>query len=73
MRSSILLLLVATLIAGCAKSEAPKSEAKPAPSSAQTLINGFTGRTAVNAGKKAREDLTRISEKRNADLEAAME
>lgn len=69
--AAILLLSVALLAAGCTKSESPK--AKPTQSTAQTMIEGVTGRTAVNAGQKAKADITRISEQRNRDLEAAME
>ncbi len=73
MKGSVTLLIVIALVVGCTKAEAPKREAKPAPSSAETLINGFTGRTAVNAGQKAKADITRISEQHNRDLEAIME
>jgi hypothetical protein len=37
------------------------------------MINGLTGKTAVDAGRKAQADITRISEARHRDLDAAME
>jgi len=73
MKCSVVLLLAVGLAIGCTRSDTVESKAKPARSSAETLIDGFTGRTAVNAGKKATEDITRISEQHNRDLEAVME
>jgi len=73
MKSSIVLLFAVGLIAGCSRSHTPEREQKPGRSTAQTMIEGVTGRTAVNAGQKAKADITRISEQRNRDLEAAME
>ncbi|MDP6491159.1 MAG: hypothetical protein QGH42_06615 [Kiritimatiellia bacterium] len=73
MRTGIALLMIAGLGVGCGKSAPPGDKAKPAPSTAQTLIEGVTGRTAVNAGQKAKADITRISEQHNRDLDAVME
>jgi hypothetical protein len=73
MKHSIVLLLAVGLTAGCGKPATSRRETKPTPSTAQTLIEGVTGRAAVNAGQKAKADITRISEQRNRDLEAAME
>ncbi|MBL7076945.1 MAG: hypothetical protein ISS31_05705 [Kiritimatiellae bacterium] len=73
MRCSIVLLLAVGLAAGCGKPSTSKREAKRTKSTAQTMIEGVTGHTAVKAGQKAKADITRISEQRNRDLEAAME
>lgn len=63
------------LAAGCAR-EAPPPKAGPAtpppPSTAQTLVDGLTGRTAIRAGQKAKRDITRISERRDRDLEEVL-
>ncbi len=72
-RSVIALLLAVSLATGCRDTSTPKPQSKPARSTAQTLIEGVTGKTAVDAGQKAKADITRISEQRNRDLEAAME
>ncbi|NQU40457.1 MAG: hypothetical protein HQ523_10930 [Lentisphaerae bacterium] len=61
-------LLVLGLMGGCAKQASHHPEAKKGPSTAETMVNGLTGRTAVNAGQKARADITRISEAHNRDL-----
>jgi hypothetical protein len=73
MGACIALLMVASLGVGCGQSEPPEDKARPSPSAAQTLIEGVTGRTAVNAGQKAKADITRISEQHNRDLDAVME
>lgn len=71
MRTSLLILALAGLLAGCAPSQSPasKDDAPPQPSTADTLIDGMTGRTAVRQGQQARETLEKVSAKKNAELE----
>jgi hypothetical protein len=60
-----------TLVVGCRKStdkpEPKKAEPKP-KSSVNVMIDGVTGKTAVDAGLKAKADINNISKKRNEDL-----
>ena len=69
------LLIISLLMVGCSKQPEstekpePKPEPKPAEkSTAQTAIDGFTGRTAVRAGQKAEKDLRAISAKKDEQL-----
>jgi hypothetical protein len=69
-------LAIVMLAAGCgapAPRERGEAPAPPAKSSIATVVDGMTGRTAVRSGRKAREEVTRISEQRNRDLESVME
>jgi hypothetical protein len=66
---------IATLLALGACSPAPPpstASATPPPpaekSTADTLIDGITGRTAVRAGEKAKETITAVNAKRNDDM-----
>ena len=73
MRCLVMVLVLAGFLAGCSGGDAgPDSAGARKSSSANTVIDGLTGRTAVKAGQKAREDITRISEERNRDLEAVL-
>jgi hypothetical protein len=69
-------LLVLLAIVGCrpvARSAAPAAKAKaPVKSASQTLIDGFTGRTAVEAGKRAETKIRQISAERDRDLDQAL-
>jgi hypothetical protein len=47
----------------------PATNAAPAKASAaQTMIDGFTGKTALQAGKKARETLESVNADREKDM-----
>jgi hypothetical protein len=39
----------------------------------ETAVDGFTGKTAIRAGQKAKQDIQRISAQRNKDIEEAIE
>ncbi len=66
------LLLLAFLAMGCPPQQNPdaaESEKKPAEkSTAQTAIEGFTGKTAVEAGKRAEKQIEAISAQREQDM-----
>jgi len=71
------ILLTALLLTGCAKSAKPqhdrhKSSSSP-KSTAEQVIDGITGRKAVQAGKKARETIERVSNERNKNLDEILE
>ena len=73
MKALFIALLALGLMSGCNKQASRNPNAKKAPSTAETMINGMTGRSAVNAGQKARADITRISEAHNRDLDEITE
>jgi len=76
MRNGILMLMVVLWAAGCAKTEdegTPTAEVKTEPSAAQTLVDGFTGRTAVRAGEKARATIEKVSQEKNEMLDEVLE
>jgi hypothetical protein len=64
------------IYAGCPRTPEPKKAAAPPPpapkSASQTLIDGFTGRTAVESGKRARGKIKEISAERDKDLKEAL-
>jgi hypothetical protein len=66
----MLIMLVAAF--GCSKSsKAPVPEKKPEPkqkSSVAVMIDGATGKTAIDAGIKTKAKIEKISAKHNADL-----
>ncbi len=66
-----MLLLIA--LAGCGKDPGEKPKATPAPppekGSLQTAVEGFTGKTAVDAGQRAREQIKAAADVRNKNLE----
>lgn len=76
--TSFLIIPVIMALAGCGKPEAPapaavqpRSEA-PAPAekgTIQTAVEGFTGKTAVDAGMRARDQIKKASETHNRNLE----
>lgn len=63
---SVLIIIAIGIMAGCTPSTKP--EPKPGKSTAQTAIEGFTGKTAVDAGKRTRKQLEAISAKHDAEL-----
>jgi hypothetical protein len=70
-RFSIVLVVIA--MAGCGKPPSPapvKAPAAPAEKgSIQTAVDGFTGKTAVDAGMRAKDQIKAASEARNRNLE----
>ncbi len=59
---------------GCRPAAEPGKE-RPAhtKSSAELLVDGITGKYAVDAGKRAKADIQAIAEKQNARLEEVLE
>jgi hypothetical protein len=72
MKNVFTLLAIAALVCSCGKNDRQDSE-QPGDSTMETAIGGFTGKTAIDAGKKARKDIERISAQKNKDLEEALE
>ena len=77
MRPFCCICLAMCFLCGCAK----KAEVKKAPaappvakekSSAQTLVDGMTGRTAIKSGRKARNTIMAVSKKQDDDLNEIM-
>ena len=67
---TILLLAAIAILAGC--SPAPKPETKPKESTTSTVLNGITGKTAVDAGKRTRNQIEAISAKHDEELKEVM-
>jgi len=72
MKNVLALLAIAALACSCGKSDRQSPE-QPLESTLETAIGGFTGKTAIDTGKKARKDIERISAQKNKDLEEALE
>jgi len=61
------------ILTGCGKSE-PKNTTTPAEKGTlQTAVEGFTGKTAVDYGLKAKEQIKKASEKETQDRNEAMQ
>jgi hypothetical protein len=64
-------LLIA--LAGCGKDPEAKPKATPTTppekSTLQTAVDGFTGKTAVDAGQRAKEQIKAASAARNKNME----
>ncbi len=70
-------ILAATAI-GCGRNPTPAphtpSSSPEAPqSTVSTVINGITGKAAVEAGKKARDQITVIGKQEQRDVNEAMQ
>ena len=74
----MLIPLLIVLLAGCGKNQGTSA---PAPakqgstnekSTLQTVVDGFTGKTAVDAGQRAKRQLQEVSRKENQELEEAL-
>jgi hypothetical protein len=70
--TALISFIAIVFIAGCAPPQTEKPE-KKRKSTLQTSIDGFTGKTAVKAGKKAEAVIRDTSAKRNEDLNEALE
>jgi hypothetical protein len=76
----VALISLLFLLAGCG--EKPTTDRKTSPSAtnlppekstAQTLIGGFTGQTAIEKGKETRAKLDAIGKKAKADMDEVMQ
>jgi len=68
---TFLILLLLPGVMGCRPTETQPVE-KAKKSSLNTFIDGATGKTAVEAGKRAEEQIKRVSETRNDALNEAL-
>lgn len=70
----LLLTLLLTMAGGCSRNaQQAKAPPPPAPppaekSNVDTLVDGLTGRTAVQAGARARASVNDVNAKREADI-----
>ncbi len=71
MRSALLIIVIA-IASGCTQSTEPKEKQHEKQSTVTTAINGITGKTAVDAGKRARNQIEAISAKHDAELSEVM-
>ena len=69
-----LILLSAVLLAGCGGQESAQETPQPRQeasrrSATRTLVEGFTGRTAVESGKRAQKDIRAVSSNKQEQLD----
>ena len=74
----LLIFIVIIIIIGCSKgAKIEKAEEKrrepPAKSSAKTLIDGMTGKTAIEAHKKAKATIEKVSDQKKRNLAEILE
>ncbi len=67
-----LLAITALHMTACSRAEAPAEGRNPRPTTAKEVIEGVTGKTAVDAGRRTQEKVRAISAERNRDLEEAL-
>lgn len=65
----VLILLSALLVAACSKPEKEAAAAPKKPSTMKTAVDGFTGKTAVESGQRAKAQLEAIRKKENAEMD----
>jgi len=68
-------LVMAFLLAGCAREDETRvtTDTRAKASVARDAIDGFTGRTAANAGLKAKATIESVNTKRKDDLDDILE
>ena len=67
---NLIILFVAIVMAGCSN-DSKSAEKKPAPASSSTIntvIEGLTGKTAVDAGQNAKQKIRQISAQENKQI-----
>ncbi len=69
----LLLTVAAMTLTGCGKPNPKTSSAPPEKGTLQTAVEGFTGKTAVDYGLKAKEQIKKINEKEIQDRNEAMQ
>lgn len=65
----IVMIISATILAGCNRLEKVPPKEDPEPSTTRQVIDGFTGRTTVKAGKKAMDTVKEVSKQHQAELD----
>jgi hypothetical protein len=68
-------VVMALLMAGCSaekKQEAGNASAPAERSTGALVVDGITGRGAVQAGKRAQQTIEDVSKQKNKDLKDAM-
>jgi|GEM_PF-1565366 len=72
----LMVILIACALTGCGSSEKEKpagdSQKNKASSTAQTAIDGFTGKTQVKHGQDAKEQIKQISAEQKKELDEAL-
>jgi len=74
-KTLLILAIAVTAIYFALSHEGEKKEARiekaagtPSKSTAQTAVDGFTGKTAVHMGKKARQSIDKVNTSRSEDI-----
>jgi len=69
----IVLGAAAAGLTGCGKPDAQSTATPPEKGTVQTAVEGFTGKTAVDAGLRAKEQIKKANEKEMQDRTDAMQ
>jgi len=73
----LMVLFVALAMTGCGGSDNGKAGGEtnkpPENSIAKDAIDGFTGKTYVDAGQRAKKTLTKIADKEKKDLDTVLD
>lgn len=69
----LILLAVAALFLGCRRETKTTREEERAPSTLTTAIEGFTGKTAIQHGERAKDTLRQAAAAHDAALDEVME
>jgi len=58
---------------GCGKTDPPKTATPPEKGTVQTAVEGFTGKTTIDIGLRAKEQINKAHEKEMKDINEAMQ
>jgi hypothetical protein len=72
MKAYLIIPLTLALLAGCSQQESQTDGADKPKSSATLALEGITGKTAVDAGERAKAQINEISARREEDLREAV-
>jgi len=74
---NLVILLIAIVMTGCSNgdnnSKTAEKKPAPAPSTTKAIIEGLTGKTAVDQGQKAKEKIRQISAEQNKQINEVLD
>jgi ABC-type glycerol-3-phosphate transport system substrate-binding protein len=74
MVTGVAVLLTVAMSTGCGKPPATAADdGKPPKSTLTVFAEGVTGKTAVDAGRRAQKTIEQVSAKHSSDLDAVLE
>jgi len=72
MKAYLIIPLTLVMLTGCSQQENQTNGADKPKSSATLALEGITGKTAVDAGERAKAQINEISARREEDLREAV-